>query len=77
MTAALVGFEQRKLSFIKIFTSHRLVSNHEIFSDEIIDKLLDKVLMHNDNFFVGKLARDIFTCLSRMTNLDLDNLFFG
>ncbi len=51
MTTASVGFEQRKLSFIKIFTSHRLVSNHEIFSDEIIDKLLDKVMMHDDNFF--------------------------
>ncbi len=56
MTTASVGFEQRKLSFIKIFTSHRLVSNHEIFSDEIIDKLLDKTMMHDDNFFVGKVA---------------------
>jgi hypothetical protein len=77
MATASVGFEQRKLSYIKIFTKQKPGSNHEIFSDEIIDKLLDKVLMHNDNFFVGKLARDIFTCLSRMTNLDLDNLFFG
>jgi hypothetical protein len=68
MTTASVGFEQSKLSYIKIFTTQEPGSNHEIFCDEITDKLLDKTMIHDDNFFVGKVAWDIFIYLSRMTN---------